>query len=44
MGDAAIMARLHWSAKDNRGPFGSSVMLFQCSICQVPRVRSALRH
>jgi hypothetical protein len=31
MGDAAIMARLHWSAKDQRGPFASSVMLLDCA-------------
>jgi hypothetical protein len=31
MGGAAIMARLHWSAKDQSGPFASSVMLLDCA-------------
>jgi hypothetical protein len=31
MGGAAIMARLHWSAKDRSGPFASSVMLLDCA-------------
>jgi hypothetical protein len=31
MDGAAIMARLHWSAKDRSGPFASSVMLLDCA-------------
>jgi hypothetical protein len=31
MEGAAIMARLHWSAKDQSGPFASSVLLLDCA-------------
>jgi hypothetical protein len=31
MDGAAIMARLHWSAKDPSGPWASSVMLLDCA-------------